>query len=64
MEPPRKSAARIMKLPREKWMEARAETVEPHLQELVRKHISNALWRKKWAERTGGRRGRTTTKNR
>jgi len=49
MEAPRISAARIMALPRDKWMDNMLNTVEPHLQAMVRLHINNALWRKKWA---------------
>jgi hypothetical protein len=49
MEAPRLAAVRIMKLPRERWKGNILDTVEPHLQDMVRKHMSNALWREKWA---------------
>ena len=43
------AAVRIMALPRDRWMANMLDTVEPRLQALVRLHINNALWRKKWA---------------
>jgi len=42
------AAVRVMALPRKRWKDAILETVEPHLQEMVRTHMKNELWRRKW----------------
>lgn len=45
---PRISANRVMLLPRKEWKNVIINTVDPHLHDMVRLHIRNALERIKW----------------